>query len=211
MSAEVTSIAEALSEIEQGNLLIICDHPERENEGDFFIAAEKITIAALNIMIQRGRGLVCCPITPAIAARLELGPQTAHNTSLHHTQFTVSVDSARCAGSGIPSADRADTIAALAHPSTTARDLVRPGHIFPIVSHARGITARAGHTEAAVALLALANLQPVGVICEIISDNGEMAHTEQLEILAKELEIKIVHVQDIQEHCRGVQKGGGYE
>lgn len=204
MSAAVTSVDEAIREIKQGNLLIICDHPDRENEGDFFIAAEKITIDGLNIMIQQGRGLVCCPLTPEVASQLELGPQATQNTSLHHTQFTVSVDSARCDGSGIPSADRVRTITTLANPATTAHDLVRPGHIFPIVSHEQGITGRTGHTEAAIALLELAGLRPVGVICEIISDNGEMAHTEQLETLATELAIKIVHVQQIQKYYRKV-------
>ena len=193
-------IATAIDVVQRGELLIICDHPERENEGDFFVAAEKMTVQALNIMIQYGRGLVCCPLTSDIATRLKLEPQTERNTSLHHTQFTVSIDSRYCDGSGISSIDRARTITSLADARATADDFVRPGHIFPIVSHSEGITKRGGHTEAAIALLQLADLASVGVICEIIADSGHMANEAQLQRLASTLNIGIVHVEQIKRY-----------
>lgn len=206
-SREVREMDDVVRAVRQGEGVIICDHPDRENEGDFFIAAEKITVPILNIFIQRGRGLVCCPLTQAIATRLELGPQVAHNTSLYNTQFTVSIDSAHCEGSGIPSVDRVLTITSIANPRTTPRDFVRPGHLFPIVSHPEGIVGRSGHTEAAIALLTLAGLAPVGAICEIVGDNGEMAGTGELQRLASELGMKLVEVDHIREYYMSKMRG----
>ena len=197
-------IATAIAAVRAGELLIICDNPERENEGDFFIAAEKITVQTLNTIIQLGRGLVCCPLTFDTTDRLALVPQATKNTSLHNTQFTVSVDSRYCAGSGISVIDRVSTIRALADSNTIANDFVRPGHIFPIMAHRGGLAKRDGHTEAAIALLVLAHLAPVGVICEIISDTGEMATMDELEVLASTLNIGIVHVHNIKQYYLAV-------
>ena len=196
------SVPEAVQEIAKGNMLILCDHPHRENEGDFIIAAEKATVDALNTMIQLGRGLVCCPLTIKTAERLALPPQSETNTALHGTQFTVSVDAKACAGSGISAHDRVLTIHTLANRNACAEDFVRPGHVFPIVGHRGGVRYRPGHTEATLALLELAGKELVGVVCEIINDNGSMANAEELQRLSRQLGIGIITIEEIIQYIK---------
>lgn len=183
-----------------GRMIIITDHPHRENEGDFFVAAEHIDSQLVNTMLRDGRGMICCPVSQHIARTLRLTPQIRRNRALHGTRFTVSVDSRTCAGSGISAIDRAHTIKTLSCPNSRAHDLVRPGHVFPIVANPRGLDARPGHTEAAVALLRLAHLRPVGVICEIIAEDGTMARGEVLRASAKRWKMPIISVAEIMKY-----------
>ena len=190
-------IAAAIERTRHGDLLILVDNPGRENEGDFFIAGEKIDPATVNTMATLGRGLICCPISAAVATRLDLPPQAQHNTALHGTNFTVSIDAADGVTTGISAFDRAHTIRLLAEPTAQPAQFARPGHIFPIVAAGGGLGVRQGQTEGAIALLELAGLQPIGVICEIMDDNGQMARDAQLNKIARLLNIGIVHVDDL--------------
>ncbi len=200
------SVPEAVHTLAGGGMIILCDHPDRENEGDFVVAAELATVEHINTFVRDGRGLVCCPLEPERARQLELGPQAAENHALHGTQFTVSIDAAACSGSGISIHDRVITIRALADPGSNPDSFVRPGHIFPLTGHPEGVRGRAGHTEATIALLKLAQLRPVGVICEIISDSGAMATGSELVALAKKLNIAILSVDAIQEYLHEQNK-----
>ena len=193
----VRTLENIVASVQRGEMIIITDHPRRENEGDFFVAAQCVTPQQINTMISCGRGMVCCPISARAARTLRLKAQTRRNHALHGTQFTVSVDAADCRGSGISAHDRAHTIRTLANPACRPEHLVRPGHIFPIVGHPSGLEARGGHTEAALALLELAQLPLVGVICEIINDHGEMARGQQLVDIARAQNMAIVSVEDI--------------
>ncbi len=193
----VARLQGALEAVGDGKMIIITDSPQRENEGDFFIAAQYSSPQLINRMIRYGRGMVCCPVSHRVARRLHLYPQSRHNRALHGTRFTVSVDARSCRGSGISTADRSESIRVLSDPVSVPRNLVRPGHISPIVGHRRGLLARPGHTEAALALLALAGLHPVGVICEIIADDGTMAQGEQLQKLARRWNMPVISVEEI--------------
>lgn len=195
-------IEDALSDLKEGKMVIVLDDEDRENEGDLVMVAEKITPEAVNFMAVKGRGIICAPITKKNAERLELNLMVNQNDSVHETAFTVSIDAAN-GGTGISAADRSDTIKLLTSDETKPVDLVRPGHIFPLIAKPGGVLQRAGHTEAAVDLALLAGFKPVGVICEIMDEDGTMARRDRLLQLAKEWDLKCVTIKDLIEYRRG--------
>jgi 3,4-dihydroxy 2-butanone 4-phosphate synthase / GTP cyclohydrolase II len=200
MAYEFNTIDEAIEAIRTGEVLIVVDDEDRENEGDFVCAAELITPEIVNFMVSRGRGMVCVPITEQRMNELQLGMMVDGNTALHGTNFTVTVDYIHGTTTGISAADRAATIRALADPATLPTDLARPGHIFPLKAVDGGVLRRAGHTEAVVDLTRLAGLQPVGVLCEILKEDGSMARTSELMEMAKQYSLKIIAVNQLIEH-----------
>ena len=195
---ELNTIPEAIEAIKKGEMVIVVDDQDRENEGDFIAAAEKVTPEMVNFMTTFGRGLVCAPITEERATELELEMMVGNNTSSHETPFTISVDLlGNGCTTGISASDRAKTINALANPKTKPEALGRPGHIFPLRARSRGVLRRAGHTEAAVDLARLAGMEPVGVLIEIMNEDGTMARLAQLMALAKRFKLKIVSIKDL--------------
>ncbi len=199
---EFASLTDALKSISLGRVVIVVDDEERENEGDFVCAAEKITPAKVNFMARYGRGLICVALTPERCEELELVAQTQNSTALHGTAWTISVDAVKGTTTGISAHDRAITIKTLVDPKTKPADLARPGHIFPLMARPGGVLVRAGHTEAAVDLARLAGLKPAGVLCEIMADDGRMARLPQLQRLAKRFGLKIITVKDLIEFRR---------
>lgn len=193
------SIEEAIYDLMQGKMVIVCDDEDRENEGDFVALAEKVTPETINFMITHGRGLVCAPITEERAQELDLVPMVDQNTDPHGTAFTVSIDH-HSTTTGISASERATTIRALLDPNSTPGDFKRPGHIFPLVAKNGGVLRRAGHTEAAIDLARLSGAKPAGVICEIIKDNGEMARVPDLRKIADEFELKMITIKDLIEY-----------
>ena len=187
---------QAIRETRDGKLLIIVDDEDRENEGDFAIAAEWATPEVINLMAARGRGLICVPMTGERLAELNLDLMVARNTSKHSTAFTVSVD-VNNGGTGISAHDRAATVRALIDPATKPADLARPGHMFPLRAQEGGVLVRAGQTEASVDLARMAGLLPAAVVCEIMNEDGTMARMPQLEIVSEELGVNIVAVADL--------------
>ncbi|MDT8323001.1 MAG: bifunctional 3,4-dihydroxy-2-butanone-4-phosphate synthase/GTP cyclohydrolase II [Bacteroidota bacterium] len=200
MAQSFNTIDEAIHAIRAGEVIIIVDDEDRENEGDFVCAAEKTTPEIVNFMVRHGRGMVCVPLTEQRMEALQLGMMVDGNTALHGTNFTVTVDYVHGTTTGISAADRAATIRALADPATRPSDLARPGHIFPLKAVQGGVLRRAGHTEAAADLSRLAGLEPVGVVCEILKEDGTMARTTELFALAEEHELKIVTVNQLIEY-----------
>jgi len=200
MSAEaIKRVERAIQEIKRGKMVIMMDDEDRENEGDLVYAATFSTPAMVNFMAKEARGLICTPISKEIAKDLDLMPMVRNNVSNHETAFTVSIDSTT-ATTGISAGERDDCIAKLANPLTTSDDFVRPGHIFPLIAKDGGVLVRTGHTEGSVDLCRLAGLAPVGVICEIIKDDGEMARKDDLEIFATKHDMMIVYISDIVEY-----------
>ncbi len=195
MAHEFSKIEEAIEALSQGRLVIVVDDEARENEGDFVAAAEKITPEAVAFMITHGRGQLCMPIVPEMADRLELHPMVTIKNAPHKTPFTVPVDHHSCS-TGISAEERARTIRAIIDPSTKPSDLVRPGHLFPLVAKEGGVLRRAGHTEAAVDLARLAGLTPAGVICEILDGVG-VANREKLHSLAAEHNLPILSIETL--------------
>jgi 3,4-dihydroxy 2-butanone 4-phosphate synthase / GTP cyclohydrolase II len=177
---QFSTIDEAIKDIRDGNMVIVVDDEDRENEGDFIAAAEKITPDIVNFMVTHGRGMICTPLTEERAEELELGFMVPVNTSVHGTPFTVTVDYKKGTTTGISVSDRAATIKALADPAAKPEDFARPGHIFPLRAMKGGVLRRAGHTESVVDMTRLAGLQPVGVLCEILNEDGTMARLPQL-------------------------------
>lgn len=204
--SKFNSIEEAITDYRSGKILIVVDDEDRENEGDFIMAAAKATADAINFMAKFGRGLICVPMTGERLEALELFPMVQRNTAHHGTQFTVSVDAIKNTTTGISAHDRAQTIRALIDPATRPQDLARPGHIFPIKAERGGVLTRAGHTEAAVDLARLADLYPAGVLCEIMADDGTMARVPQLMKLAQKLDLKIITIRDLIEYRRRTEK-----
>lgn len=194
------SIEDAIEELRQGKVLIVVDDEDRENEGDFVVAAEKVTPEIINFLTKEGRGVVCAPITGERAKELSLDPMVESNTSLHETPFTVSIDYIHGTTTGISAADRAATVHALVDSRTKPSDLARPGHIFPLKASDGGVLRRAGHTEAVVDLCKLAGLFPAGVLCEILNEDGTMARVPQLEQLAKQFDMKLISVRSLIEY-----------
>lgn len=194
-------ILEIIAEVRRGRPVLMVDDEERENEGDFVVAAEHATPEVINLMIREGRGLVCLALTAERARALGLEPMVAHNTDPNGTAFTVSVDHLSCA-TGISAFDRAATVRACLDPATRPADLRRPGHVFPLVAREGGVLRRAGHTEAAVDLARLAGLQPAGVICEVVAEDGHMARLPQLLELARRLGLKVGTIRDLIAHRR---------
>jgi len=178
------SIAEALEEIRQGRIIIVVDDEDRENEGDFTLAAEKVTPEAINFMAKYGRGLICLAMTGERLDELHIPLMVGTNTAKYGTAFTVSIEARHGVTTGISAADRAATILTAVDPGSTAADLARPGHIFPLRARSGGVLARAGQTEAAVDLARMAGLTPAGVICEVMNENGTMARVPELREVA---------------------------
>ncbi|KGP92538.1 3,4-dihydroxy-2-butanone 4-phosphate synthase [Pontibacillus chungwhensis BH030062] len=190
------SIQDALNDLKQGKVVIVCDDEDRENEGDLIALAEHATPEVINFMITYGKGLVCTPVTEELAERLELFPMVERNTDPHGTAFTVSIDH-KTTSTGISAAERSVTVQQLLNKEAKSQDFKRPGHVFPLLAKEGGVLRRAGHTEAAVDLAKLAGGQPAGVICEIIKDDGEMARVPDLRQMADEHNLKMVTIQDL--------------
>jgi 3,4-dihydroxy 2-butanone 4-phosphate synthase/GTP cyclohydrolase II len=200
------TVEEAIDVFRRGGLLICTDDEDRENEGDFITAAEMITPTAVNFMATYGRGLICSPMSEERANELGLPPMTSENTGLMGTPFTISVDAVEGTTTGISAGDRAKTLRALADPATKPQDLARPGHIFPLRAKRGGVLERAGHTEAVVDLARLAGLSPVGVLCEVMDEDGTMARLPSLTEVARRHGMGIVTIRDIIEYRRRHEK-----
>ncbi len=192
-------VLEAIDEIKKGNMVIMCDDEDRENEGDLVYAAAFSTPKNVNFMATHARGLICVALGKSIATRLDLNPMVSSNTSSYETAFTVSVD-AKDALTGISAGERDDTIKILANPISHATELVKPGHIFPLIAKDGGTLVRTGHTEGSVDLCRLAGLSEAGVICEIIKEDGTMARRDDLDLFAKKHKLKTVFISDIVEY-----------
>lgn len=198
---KLDSIEEAIEAIRDGKIIIVVDDEDRENEGDFICAAEKITPEMVNFMVKEGRGLMCTPLTKQRCEELELDMMVGKNTAQHETAFTVSVDLlGNGCTTGISASDRAKTIQALVNAETKPEDLGRPGHIFPLRAAEGGVIRRSGHTEAAIDLAVLAGLQPAGVLIEILNEDGTMARLPQLFEIAKKFDLKLVSIKDLIEY-----------
>jgi len=200
MSAEsIKRVEVAIGEIKKGRMVIMMDDEDRENEGDLVYAATFSTPELVNFMAKEARGLICTPITKALAHKLELTPMVKNNISNHETAFTISIDSLS-ASTGISAGERDDCIVKLASPFVKREDFVAPGHIFPLIAKDGGVLVRTGHTEGSVDLCRLAGVAPIGVICEIIKDDGEMARRDDLEIFSQKHNMPIVYISDLVEY-----------
>lgn len=197
MNKSFASIEEAIAEIKKGNLIIVVDDETRENEGDLIGAAELIDTEKVNFMISRGKGLLCVPMLAERLKELDISLMTDNITDRHNTKFTISVDAKENTTTGISAKERATTIRLLSDPISKASDFVKPGHVFPLMAERGGVLKRAGHTEAAVDLATLAGLQPVGAICEIIKENGDMARLDDLQIFAEKHSLIIITIEDL--------------
>lgn len=197
---KLNTIEEALDDFREGKIVIVVDDEDRENEGDFIIAAEKITPETVNFMLKNGRGVLCAPITLSRCKELQLEPQVSSNTSLLGTPFTVTVDKVEGCTTGVSTADRAATIKALADPTSKPETFARPGHINPLYAQDNGVLRRAGHTEASIDLARLAGLYPAAALIEIMNEDGTMARMPQLVEIAKEYGLKIISIKDLIEY-----------
>ena len=193
----MNTIEQAIEDIREGKFVIVVDDEDRENEGDFIIAAEKITPEKVNFMLQHGRGVLCVPLPESRCAELGLMHQVSNNTSMLGTPFTVTVDKLEGCSTGVSAEDRAATIRALADPASKPETFGRPGHINPLYAQERGVLKRAGHTEAAVDLARLAGLQPVAALIEIMNEDGTMARMPDLEIVAEKYGLSLVSIKDL--------------
>ncbi|MDA7707536.1 MAG: 3,4-dihydroxy-2-butanone-4-phosphate synthase [Flavobacteriaceae bacterium] len=195
---ELNSIEDAINDIRLGKVVVVVDDENRENEGDFIAAAEKVTPEMINFMALHGRGLICAPLTETRCDELGLNMMVQNNTVLHNTQFTVSVDLiGNGCTTGISTSDRSKTIKSLVDPNTKPHDLGRPGHIFPLKAKNGGVLRRTGHTEAAVDLARLAGLEPAGILVEILNDDGSMARLPELRVVAEKFDLKIISIEDL--------------
>jgi 3,4-dihydroxy 2-butanone 4-phosphate synthase/GTP cyclohydrolase II len=213
---QLDSIEAAIADIREGKVIIVVDDENRENEGDFIAAAEKVTPEMINFMATHGRGLICAPLTEARCKELDLNMMVENNTVLHHTQFTVSVDLlGHGCTTGISVHDRASTIKSLVDPATRPSDLGRPGHIFPLRAKNGGVLRRTGHTEAAVDFARLAGFAPAGILVEILNEDGTMARLPQLVQVARRFGLKLVSIEDLvayrMEHDSLIQKKESFE
>jgi len=195
---QLNTISEAIEDIKNGKIIIVVDDENRENEGDFIAAAQKVTPEMINFMATNGRGLICAPLTEDRCKELDLNMMVENNTVLHHTQFTVSVDLiGHGCTTGISVHDRAKTIEALVSQETKPSDLGRPGHIFPLRAKEGGVLRRTGHTEAAIDLARLAGLEAAGILVEILNEDGTMARLPQLMEVAKKFDLKLISIEDL--------------
>jgi 3,4-dihydroxy 2-butanone 4-phosphate synthase/GTP cyclohydrolase II len=199
-SPGLASIEEILADLRSGRIVVILDDEDRENEGDLIMAAECVTPESVAFMIRHTSGILCVPMEAERLARLDLPQMVPNNDDAFRTAFTVSVDYRFGTTTGVSSSDRAATIRALADPNTLPKDFARPGHIFPLRPRRGGVLVRAGHTEAAVDLCSLAGLQPVGVLCEVMNDDGTMMRRPQLEVFARQHGLKIGTIADLIRH-----------
>ncbi len=200
------SIEKAIEVIRDGGIVIVVDDEDRENEGDMILAAERATAEKINFLATHARGLICAPLMPDRAEALKLGPMVPENTCKLGTAFTVSIDLVGGTTTGISAHDRAATIRALVDPSTQPDDFARPGHVFPLVAKPGGVLRRAGHTEASVDLARLAGLAPLGVLCEVLDDDGSMARLSRLEAIAKRHRLEMVTIADLIAYRRRTEK-----
>ncbi|MFV0472612.1 MAG: bifunctional 3,4-dihydroxy-2-butanone-4-phosphate synthase/GTP cyclohydrolase II [Paludibacteraceae bacterium] len=197
MKKTFDKIEEAIEDIKEGKIVIVVDDEDRENEGDFICAAEKITPEIVNFMLKEGRGILCAPITEERCDELELDMQVTNNTSIFTTPFTVSIDKLEGCTTGVSASDRAATFQAICKPDSTSETFGRPGHIFPLRAKTKGVLRRAGHTEAAVDLARLAGLFPAGALIEILNEDGSMARLPQLFEIAEKFKLKIISIEDL--------------
>jgi 3,4-dihydroxy 2-butanone 4-phosphate synthase/GTP cyclohydrolase II len=198
-------VEDAIAAVGRGEMIVVVDAEDRENEGDFVCAAERATPELINFMITHGRGQVCLPLLPERAAELKLRPMVDDNTAPMRTAFTVSIDHRSCK-TGISAVERAATVAAVADAASLAEDFCRPGHMHPIIAKEGGVLRRAGHTEATVDLARLAGLQPMGVLCEILDADGTMARRARLFEIARQFELKIISIEDLIRHRRRTEQ-----
>ena len=203
---KIATIEDTLEDIRAGKIVIVVDDEDRENEGDFIMAAEKVTPEAINFMARHGRGLICLPATPDRLKELDLDMMVNTNTALHGTPFTVSIDALYGVATGISAQDRAETIRQFVDPKSQPENFGRPGHIFPLRAMPGGVLRRAGHTEAAVDLARLAGLYPAGVLCEILNEDGTMARLPQLLELADQFGLKVTTIHDLIAYRRRSEK-----
>ncbi|MDN3672394.1 3,4-dihydroxy-2-butanone-4-phosphate synthase [Flavobacterium branchiarum] len=195
---QLNTIEEAIEAIRQGEVIIVVDDEDRENEGDFLAAAEKVTPEMINFMATHGRGLICAPLTESRCKELDLRPMVTNNTDHMETAFTVSIDlKGNGVTTGISASDRSQTVLALTDSNTKPHELARPGHIFPLVAKQGGVLRRTGHTEAAIDFARLAGFKPAGVICEILNEDGTMSRLPQLVEVAKRFNLKLVSIEDL--------------
>ena len=206
MQTDLDSVDTALADLRRGKMVIVVDDADRENEGDLVMAAEHATPAAINFMAKVGRGLICVPTTGDRLKQLGVERMVTQNRETFKTDFQVSVDAARGVSTGISAADRAKTIQVMADPTALSDDLVQPGHIFPLRAKSGGVLQRAGHTEAAVDLARLAGCRPIGVICEIMSDDGTMARLPELRKFARKHKLKVCSIADLISYRREREK-----
>lgn len=191
------TIPEAIEDIKHGKMIIVVDDEDRENEGDFLMAGEMVSTEAINFMVREGRGLVCAPISREIAQKFKIGIMVPEGADPNEANFTVSIDHKRLTTTGISAADRANTIRELTNPEAKPGDFRRPGHVFPLIAAEGGTLRRAGHTEAALDLARLAGMQPVGIICEIMREDGQMARVPELAIMAEKFDMKFITIKDL--------------
>ena len=202
----LATIEEAIEDIRNGKFVIVVDDEDRENEGDFVMAAEKVTAESINFMAVHGRGLICMPVTGERLDTLGIPMMVSNNTSKFTTPFAVAVEAREGTTTGISAADRAKTVQVMVDPETKPGDILMPGHMFPLRAREGGVLARAGQTEATVDLARLAGLQPAGVLCEIMNEDGTMARMPQLEVIAKRHGLKIISVADLIAYRRRHEK-----
>ncbi len=205
MTTRFSTIEAAVAAFRRGEVVIVVDDEDRENEGDFVCAAERVTPEIVNFMITHGKGQVCMPVLPDVCERLKLAPMVERNTAPLGTNFTIPVDH-RSVRTGITAQERAATIQAIADPHSTANDFVRPGHLFPLVAKEGGILRRAGHTEAAIDLARLAEMQPAGVLCEILDDEGNRANRQRLAELARMHGLEMISIEQLIKYRRQREK-----
>jgi len=206
MKQPFDSIESVVADLRKGKMVVVVDDEDRENEGDLVMAAQFVTPATVNFMAKHGRGLICVPTTSERLEQLGIGRMVKENRETFKTDFQVSVDAAHGVTTGISAADRAETIRILADPTAVPEDLIQPGHVFPLRERPGGVLQRAGHTEATVDLVKLAGCRPIGVICEIMNDDGTMARLPELRRFAKKHRLKICTIADLIEHRRTREK-----
>ena len=206
MAQRFNSIDSVIADLQKGRMVIVVDDADRENEGDLIMAAQAVTPAAVNFMAKHGRGLICVPTTSERLQQLGIERMVHQNRETFKTDFQISVDAARGITTGISAAERAETIRIMAEPTAVPEDLVQPGHVFPLRARPGGVLQRAGHTEAAVDLVKLAGQRPIGVICEIMSDDGSMARLPELARFARKHRLKICTIADLIEFRRTQEK-----
>jgi 3,4-dihydroxy 2-butanone 4-phosphate synthase/GTP cyclohydrolase II len=206
MKQRFHSIEAAIADLQKGKMVIVVDDADRENEGDLIQAAQFVTPADVNFMAKHGRGLICVPTTSERLQQLGIERMVRQNRETFKTDFQISVDAARGITTGISAGDRAETIRIMAEPTAVPEDLVQPGHVFPLRARPGGVLQRAGHTEAAVDLVKLAGCRPIGVICEIMSDDGSMARLPELVRFARKHKLKVCCIADLIQHQRTREK-----
>ena len=198
------SVDEAVNALKQGEIIIVVDNEDRENEGDFVALAEHATPEVINFMALHGRGLICTPVDVSIAEHLNLHPMVEQNTDAHHTAFTVSIDHVTTT-TGISAFERSTTMLSMLNKDAKPEEFARPGHVFPLVAKEGGVLERPGHTEAAVDLAKLAGSEPAGVICEIMNEDGSMARVPELKEIQKQHDLKMLTIEALQTYLNSHQ------